>query len=512
MSPCLTVIFSIGMSRCSLASIAQAVACPWPCGEVPVSTVTVPSGCTSTAALSLNAAAAGDLDEHRDADADLHRVAALAPGGLLGPQVGVTGRVEHRVERLLVLAGVVGRAALGGERELVGAQEVAAAHLGRVHADLGGEQVHRPLDGRRGLGASGAAVGRDRRRVGDEHAGPRLHPLDVVHGGRHHAREHRQHGAEAGVGARVLEDVEAVGADVAVAVAADRDRLPLGAALHHPGHVLRAGLAHRTGRPTCLASQATSANSGSAPILAPKPPPTSGVITRSCSASMPSQPATSLAGVLRVLVEHQRVSRPSSPHAAAAARVSSGAAASRWLTISRVTTTSQPSKRSVGVRLAVEAVGGVGARLGEEQHLVGGGGLEVDDDRQRVVVDLDQVGGVLPLVGLLGEDGGHRLADEPHHVLRQERAHHLLVGPAEQQRGLEVDVGAGEDADHAGRRTGLPDVDRLDAGVCEWGPDEREMQRSDQVEVVGVAGAAREESRILHAHDARAHDAHRSGA
>jgi hypothetical protein len=166
----------------------------------------------------------------------------------------------------------------------------------------------------------------------------------------------------------------------------------------------------------------------------------------------------------------------------------------------------------VELLVVVEAVGGVGARVGEEQHLVGGGGLEVDDDRQRVVVDLDQVGGVLPLVGLLGEDGGDRLADEPHHVLRQELAHHLVVRPAEQQRRREVDVGAGEHADDAGRRAGLPDVDRLDAGVCEWRPDEREMQRSDQVEVVGVAGAAREEGRILHAHDARAHDAHRLGA
>ena len=102
---------------------------------------------------------------------------------------------------------------------------------------------------------------------------------------------------------------------------------------------------HRTGRPTCFASHATSANSGSAPILAPKPPPTSGVITRSCSASMPSQPATSLRVSCAFCVEHQRVARPSSPHSAAAARVSSGDAASRWLTSSRVTTTSQPSKR-----------------------------------------------------------------------------------------------------------------------------------------------------------------------
>ena len=32
--------------------MAQAVACPWPCGELPVNTVTVPSSCTSTRAVS----------------------------------------------------------------------------------------------------------------------------------------------------------------------------------------------------------------------------------------------------------------------------------------------------------------------------------------------------------------------------------------------------------------------------------------------------------------------------
>jgi hypothetical protein len=42
----------------------------------------------------------------------------------------------------------------------------------------------------------------------------------------------------------------------------------------------------------------------------------------------------------------QAVSRPSSPHAAAAARVSIGAGATRWLTMARLTTTSHPSNRS----------------------------------------------------------------------------------------------------------------------------------------------------------------------
>jgi hypothetical protein len=41
------------MPSLSLASIAHAVSCPCPCGEVPVRIVAVPSGWTSTVAFSL---------------------------------------------------------------------------------------------------------------------------------------------------------------------------------------------------------------------------------------------------------------------------------------------------------------------------------------------------------------------------------------------------------------------------------------------------------------------------
>jgi len=51
-SPHLSVIRSTGMPSLSLASIAHAVACPWPCGEVPVRIVALPSGWTSTVAFS----------------------------------------------------------------------------------------------------------------------------------------------------------------------------------------------------------------------------------------------------------------------------------------------------------------------------------------------------------------------------------------------------------------------------------------------------------------------------
>src|SRR2546426_9676119 len=55
----------------------------------------------------------------------------------------------------------------GLEGELVGPDEVTPPDFGRVHADLGGEQVDRALDGGRGFGPSGAAVGVDRRGIGD---------------------------------------------------------------------------------------------------------------------------------------------------------------------------------------------------------------------------------------------------------------------------------------------------------------------------------------------------------
>ncbi len=92
------------------------------------------------------------------------------------------------------------------------------------------------------------------------------------------------------------------------------------------------------------ASQPTSSSSGVSPSLAPKPPPTSGAITRIASVPRPVTSASAARTPKGVCVVDQWVSRPSSPQAAAAARTSSGQGARRWLTMSRLTTTSQPSK------------------------------------------------------------------------------------------------------------------------------------------------------------------------
>ena len=52
-SDCTNRIFSNGIPRRSLASMANAVAWPWPCADVPAAIVAEPSACTVTEPYSL---------------------------------------------------------------------------------------------------------------------------------------------------------------------------------------------------------------------------------------------------------------------------------------------------------------------------------------------------------------------------------------------------------------------------------------------------------------------------
>ena len=136
---------------------------------------------------------------------------------LLGAQLGVAGRLQHGVERLLVLAGVVVRAGRRGERELVGRDEVHAADLGRVHADLVGGDVDHALDELRRLRPPGAAVGTDGRVVRQDAGGLEPHVGDLVHADRHHLGERRQDRAETRVRAGRGHDRTVEADDLAVA-------------------------------------------------------------------------------------------------------------------------------------------------------------------------------------------------------------------------------------------------------------------------------------------------------
>ena len=103
----------------------------------------------------------------------------------------------------------------------------------------------------------------------------------------------------------------------------------------------------RIGRPSLRATVATMTSSTARP-LPPKPPPTSGAITRTFSASRPIAPARPSRSACGVWLDSHTVSRPSS-HTAVVARGSSGATARRWLTSVPSVTTSQPSKSSSSV-------------------------------------------------------------------------------------------------------------------------------------------------------------------
>ena len=167
-----------------------------------------------------------------------------ASGRLLGAQRCVAGSCERLVERALEVADVVGLPDRRGVRFAELGDQVLAAHLGRVHADLGGEHVHRPLGRRRRLRPAGAAVRGDRRGVGDDAGRAALDVGDVVDRRRHRpGHERGEDRADLDEATAVLDGVQPVVGDLAVAVAADRDVLDLGPAVAERHHRLGAGLA-----------------------------------------------------------------------------------------------------------------------------------------------------------------------------------------------------------------------------------------------------------------------------
>ena len=92
------------------------------------------------------------------------------------------------------------------------------------------------------------------------------------------------------------------------------------------------------------------------------------------------------------------------------------------------------------------AVADVGPGLGEQQHLARQGALRVDRDRQRVVLDENELRGVDPVGAGLGEDDGDDVAHEPDDLAGDERSPHPLVDARDLRRreAPELDVGRGE--------------------------------------------------------------------
>ena len=135
------------------------VTCPCPCGDVPMSTWTVPVGRQRIVAASQPPARVEDgaedprrreaahLDVGREADAELLRVAA-ARAARPAPRGAPRSRAISSARSSAASKSPESIVEPGGDRVRELRDEVLAPELDRVHVQLAGERVHRPLDQR----------------------------------------------------------------------------------------------------------------------------------------------------------------------------------------------------------------------------------------------------------------------------------------------------------------------------------------------------------------------------
>ena len=373
------------------------------------------------------------------------------------------------------------------------------------------EEVHRALDRVRGFGAAGAAVRARGRGRGGERLRRELDLGDVVHTRCHDHRHRGQPGADVGVRAAVLVDRHVQADDAAVARRADLDRLLLATAVAHGDEVLAAGLGppHRAAELTrqprgedllggreALGAEATADVTADHADLA------------RVEAEVAGHHHLDHADALRRRVIREALAVPHRRARAPFHRRRCDAVADHRFLDDHVGAVEQ----ALDGRSA-ELGHHVARRLGEHHDVVRHRGRAVDDRRERVVVDLDQLGRVVPEPRVLRDDGDDGLAHEPHAVACEHRPQ-LRVVEVREERGRDeigqADVGGGHHRDDTGCGPRGIDVDRADQRVRERRAHERHVQRVVEVDGADVLAAAGEQARVFGADDAASEDAHQS--
>ena len=140
-----------------------------------------------------------------------------------------------------------------------------------------------------------------------------------------------------------------------------------------------------------------------------------------------------------------------------------------------------------------------------------GGRRGVRHRRQRVIVDVHALGGVLRLGQGLRDHHRHRIADIAHplraEALVRRSEHGRAVGPGALERhlhGAEAvagEIGAGEDGDHARHRARGGGLDGPDARVGMRRAQHDQVDLAGQVDVVVEAALALQQPRIVEAPD-----------
>ena len=130
---------------------------------------------------------------------------------------------------------------------------------------------------------------------------------------------------------------------------------------------------------------------------------------------------------------------------------------------------------------------------------------EVGDGGQRLVVDVDQLDGVLGDVAALGDDERDRVADELHLALGQRRARG--VGDVLARDGVpglldvRVEVLGDEHRVHTGQRERRRRVDAVDPGPGERAAHEAGVQHAGPRDVVDERAMAGEQAGVLDPRD-----------
>src|SRR5215208_5385018 len=449
---------------------------------------------------------AHDLGEGRDADA--HDPALLASLFLLLQERRVVGDPERLIQGCVVVTPVVGPAHHRFVGLLLRGDEVLAAQLDRVHAELVGQDVHRPLHEVDGFGdperaavgdpswrlvrvdARGLGVGRrgivTTGEDGEEAHGPDVPGLRV-----------RVEGAVVG------ENVDADAEDVSVLVRRDladhvvvageaganqilRARLhPLdGPAEHERGD----GRAHVAGIDGHLVTEPAADVGGDYPDL---------LLREACDYGRERPVGVRRLGghperhllCAHVVVRygparlHRRRVDAGVDHLLLYGDVGLLEGALRRLPVPVI-----PLEDHV-VRL-------LGLVVPDDRGIRIEGPRGLDDDRERLVVDLDQLERVLGRVPIVGYDEGDLLALEAHLVGGEDRlgiardgghpgeALLLQVLPRDDGANLRVIQGGG-------------DVDAVYPGVGERAPQDRRVQHPRQLQVVHVLAPAADEAPVL---------------
>ena len=152
----------------------------------------------------------------------------------------------------------------------------------------------------------------------------------------------------------------------------------------------------------------------------------------------------------------------------------------------------------------------------EHGRAVGDRRLDVRHRRERLVVDVDQLGGVLRGRAALGDDHRHPVAGEPRLVGRERQVldHRDVVGhgpEARQPAGPCVgEVGPRERCHDSGRLARGRDVDVLQDGVRIGAAHDVGVHHPGRGEVVDVAALAVEQARVLLAENGGADCGHTS--